>query len=132
MVPRVLFVVACVLFSQLAGCGPAENERFPVSGQVTFKGSPLSNGTIEFEATDGSHRSGSVITAGKYTISATQGLKAATYVVKVSAVESKQGATDAPPGPESMGAEQANQEQIPAEFNRESKLTHDKARRGRG
>ncbi len=104
------------------GCGAGTNGRFPVSGNVTLAGKPLKSGTIEFEATDGSHRSGSVVTEGKYSIPAPQGLRPATYIVKVSAIESQQGDSAAPPGPESMGADQANKELIPAEFNRNSTL----------
>ena len=122
---RALSLVIMLLCPVLAGCGTASNGRFPVSGQVTLKGSPLKTGTIEFEATDGSHRSGSTVDNGRYTVPATQGLLPGTYVVKVSAIESSQSATAGPPGPESMGAEQSNRELIPAQFNRESKLTHE-------
>ncbi|MFO1040521.1 MAG: hypothetical protein U0941_01990 [Planctomycetaceae bacterium] len=118
--------VLCVFLSVCTlGCGAGSNGRFPVSGNVTLADKPLKSGTIEFEATDGSHRSGTVITDGKYSIPAPQGLRPATYTVKVSAVESQQGDSAAPPGPESMGAEQSNKELIPAEFNRNSTLKYE-------
>ncbi len=119
------WVLLAVLTVQLSGCGAGSNGRFPVSGQVTLSGNPLKSGTIEFEATDGAHRSGAVVTGGKYSIPAPQGLRPATYTVKVSAIESQQGDSAAPPGPESMGADQANKELIPAEFNRNSTLKYE-------
>jgi len=127
MIRRVMLLVPLVLLLSSLGCGSqSTNGRFPISGQVTLHGNPLETGTIEFETSDGSHRSGATIGGGKYSIPANQGLLPGTYVVRLSAIESSQPAPAAgPPGPESMGAEQANRDLIPVEFNRESKLTHE-------
>jgi hypothetical protein len=117
------FTVLLGLF--LAGCGEDTGGRLPVSGNVTFQGSPLKTGTIEFELPDGSHRTGTTITDGKYSIPASQGLIPGTYIVRVSSVESSEAAPAGPPGPESAGAEQKNKNLIPAEFNTSSQLKHD-------
>ena len=123
---RRLLLTMFLLGLNLAGCGSASNGRFPVSGQVTLHGTPLATGSIVFESKDGSQRGGTTVEEGRYSIPAELGLLPGMYVVRISAVESSQKAsTSAPPGPESMGAEQFNRELIPAEFNKDSKVTHE-------
>lgn len=123
---RRALLVILVLGIGLTGCGAESNGKFPVSGQVALKGAPLKSGTIVFETTDGSQRGGASIEAGRYSIPAALGLLPGTYVVRLSAVESsKEASSDAPPGPEAMGAELTNKELIPPDFNKDSKLTHE-------
>ena len=45
-------VVLSVLVAVHAGCGPSGPVRYPVSGEVTWEGEPVTKGYIVFEAAD--------------------------------------------------------------------------------
>jgi hypothetical protein len=64
----------------LSGCGPRGPERFQLTGEVTFDGSPVPSGVIRFEADATLGNSGpvgyAVIKDGRYT-TAEQGSKGA-------------------------------------------------------
>jgi hypothetical protein len=44
--------VLSILFAVLAGCGPSGPVRYPVSGEVTWEGEPVTKGYIVFEPAD--------------------------------------------------------------------------------
>jgi len=116
-------VLASTLFLMFCGCdGGGSDGRRAVSGTVTFQGQPLKTGSIEFSSPEG-ERGGASIVDGAYSIPAAKGLLPGVYTARVSSVVSSQPAP-AMPG-ESAAIEKANKDQIPAEFNTQSKLTYE-------
>jgi hypothetical protein len=105
-------LLACV------GCdsGP---RRMAVSGNVTWKGAPLKDGTISFIPLTTGTQSGTGISEGKYSISREQGLSPGMYRVSIN---SPDGMTpidpNTPPGP---SGNFASKERIPSDFNENSK-----------
>jgi hypothetical protein len=115
-------VGATILSAATTGCGP-DNPlgRKALSGTVKMDGSPLENGTIEFQPLDGGVQSGDVITGGTYSIPAHQGATPGKYrVVIIDTYETpplKEGqmpGDDLPPPPKSK---------IPPSWNSKSQQT---------
>lgn len=72
----------------LVGCGGSKysgNQRFPLSGQVTFDGQPVDLGSISFVPTGGNNTraTGGVIKDGKYDIPEENGPNAGSYRVEI-------------------------------------------------
>jgi hypothetical protein len=113
-----------------AGCGPAGPPRYGVTGEVTFQGQPLEQGSILFAGTGGTaDRGGAPIMRGRYEIPAEQGLTAGHYLVQISsgdparptAVETEV-AVETKDGPSTLKmTDIVGEERIPAEFNTGSK-----------
>jgi hypothetical protein len=51
-----------------SGCGEQREPLYPVSGEVTFEGEPLAEGTIAFVPLDGRTPHSTPVTAGKYEV----------------------------------------------------------------
>jgi len=113
-----LFVFAGLLVG-LAGCGREGTDRLAVKGTVNFEGKPLPKGTVMFELDDRANPfvSGCPIEDGKFAISQAQGLKAGTYLVRISSAEGVVKDKDQPPGESGPVAK----ERIPASWNVDSK-----------
>ncbi len=65
-----LMFVGCVV--AIGGCGETGPETIPVSGTVTYKGTPLSTGTVRFNPVDpktGRPAEGTITSDGKFTLS---------------------------------------------------------------
>ncbi len=109
----------------VAGCGgQAVDGRYPISGNVSFKGQPLEKGTLEFSTSDRSQLTGATIEKGKYSVPAEQGLKPGKYTVKISSTDDgAAGGPPPPPGPENTN--QVAKELIPEDYNLNSKITAD-------
>lgn len=106
----------------LAGCGQ-DNElgRRAVTGQVTFQGQPLEQGTIRFQPQEAQGvASGAIVRQGKFEILEEQGLPPGKYQVQLSAAGAEGSGVDptAPPGESKVVAK----ELIPATFNTKSTL----------
>jgi len=100
-----------------SGCAGGKN---PVTGNVTFDGTPVADGDITFESTDpGGVSEGGKIKDGKYTVHAKPG----NYKVKITAVREIPGKK----GP--MGFEPATEDYIPTKYNASTEL---KAEVGKG
>ncbi len=92
---RCLAVLAVPALIILASCGGTDDglgKRYPVSGTVTYNGSPLEKGEISFVAEDMSKNFGATgtITNGSYTLSMGgdgAGAQAGKYKVTISAKE---------------------------------------------
>jgi hypothetical protein len=123
MMRSLLFAMAGVSLLLFSGCmGGDTGGRYPVSGKVTFQGQPLKSGSIEF-TTDSGERGGASIVDGAYDIPGQNGLMPGTYTVRVSSVTSAHAAPEMPG--ESAAIEKSNKDQIPAEFNTQSKLSYE-------
>jgi hypothetical protein len=122
---QLCFLLSVLVVFAYCGCGEDSGGRLPVSGTVTYQGAPLKEGFIEFDAQDGSHRTGASITEGAYSLAGSKGLAPGKYTVRVTSVKSDAPATVEPPGPEAAKIEQENKETIPAEFNTASTLTYE-------
>ncbi|WP_152099134.1 hypothetical protein [Lacipirellula parvula] len=101
-----------ILSSALAGCGPAGPTKYPVQGQVTFKGEPIVKGTMTLIPDSPAGRTATApIADGKYSAELTEG----SWTVNVQAVRET--------GPVIPALGEAPREQfIPAKYNRESTL----------
>lgn len=111
--------VAAVMVALTLGCGGASDSlgRRPISGKVTLAGQPLAQGTISFDPIGKGTSSGAQITNGEYSIPQASGLPPGQYIVRIS---SPIGGTEAPEVPGE--SDQVAKEQIPSEYNSNSKL----------
>ena len=114
-----LFAVS-MLIAELAtccisGCGGGGIPRYEVSGKVTFNGTPVEKGEISFVPDKpGMAPDGGVIEKGEFRFAATEGKK----TVQIRASRPIPGQR---PGNSDMGP--LYEDYIPAQFNRQSKLT---------
>ncbi|MCA9162876.1 MAG: hypothetical protein KDA59_13615 [Planctomycetales bacterium] len=109
-------LLAVVAFS---GCGGEDyGDRQAVRGNVTFKGSPLDQGTIQFTPKSGSTFGAAEIKNGQYEIPVEGGLSPGAYEVRVSSGDSAAPASDPLPGESGPPAK----ERIPEEYNSKTTL----------
>jgi hypothetical protein len=107
-----------------AGCGGGGGDNLPrqaVSGSVTFEGTPVSHGFIQFRPVDTgpTAEAGGEIKDGKYAIPREQGPVAGGYRVSITSTEATaSGTTGGMPGEAGPGA----RELIPAKYNVASTL----------
>ena len=110
--------------SFLSGCAERSGpDRQPVSGNVTFEGEPLDQGTIQFTPTARTGiGSGAAIADGEYTVPQDKGLPPGEYRVMIFSAkldaEASEMAVVGPPG-----SSELMPERIPPEYNALSKLT---------
>ena len=81
--PRALATAA--LFAAavwLAGCGPAGPRKGVVEGQVTFKGAPVTEGTVSFQR-PGSAAEAQLGPDGRYSIAEDGGLPVGEYIITI-------------------------------------------------
>ncbi|MEZ6089452.1 MAG: hypothetical protein R3C05_15775 [Pirellulaceae bacterium] len=105
----------------LLGCGGEDyGDREPIKGTVTFKGSPLDQGTIQFTPKSGGTFGAAEIVNGQYEIPVAGGLSPGTYEVRVSSGDPTVPASDPLPGESGPPAT----ERIPPEFNAKTTLEY--------
>ena len=113
-------LVSCLGVALVTGCDQGETGgRLAISGNVTFQGSPLDQGTIEFTSTGEGPAAltGAMIQGGSYEVPAAQGLPPGTYRVRISSVaEDASAPPPEMPGMPGEGGGEA-QERIPAEYS---------------
>ena len=61
-----LFLSLMIALCLAAGCGPAKHPTGPVSGQVTYKGKPLTKGRVIFIHEKGPYAYGDISPNGRY------------------------------------------------------------------
>lgn len=126
---RHCFVGVFLLGLCLFGCSSNKTSgRVSVSGSVSLKGVPLSEGVIQFEPLEKQNTSAAVpLVGGNFTISAANGLQPGMYLVRVSTSEeeSKPLNPDAPltPSGENLPGSKAEAKKpgIPPEWGAKSK-----------
>jgi hypothetical protein len=109
-----------LLLLVLVGCSRSQNRR--VWGEVSFKGVPIQDGSIELIPIEGTGGPsvGSPITEGAYDIPAAKGpLANGTYQVKLVAVRDT---GRFPPGPRYAKSMTIREDIFPEEYNTKSKL----------
>src|SRR5437868_13593796 len=79
------FIFGALVTAALAvGCGSADPlGRKAISGAVTFSGSPLDKGAIEFHPLEGGVQSGGLVNAGRYSIAKGDGPTPGKYRVVI-------------------------------------------------
>jgi hypothetical protein len=118
----IVFVAVCVC-PVLGGCGGSASS---VSGEISYAGKPIENGSIRFFPTQGTEGAGAIaaITDGKYSVDADRGLIAGSYMVQVTAMQ-KTGRVIRPkevmPG-DDPSPQQEELQIIPAQYNTTSSL----------
>jgi len=113
-------IVIIIALCFLSGCS-AESKRHPIQGEITFKGQPVTEGSIQFHPlvpTEG-YLEGAMIQAGRYKIAADKGLSPGKYQVLVSAPDYKGKKPDPTAAP---GAVYQSKELFPAIYNTKSTL----------
>ncbi len=121
-------LLLAVLLYFLSGCS-AENQRHPIQGEITFKGQPVTEGSIQFHPlvpTEG-YLEGAMIQAGRYSISAQKGLIPGRYQVLISAPDYKGKKPDPNSAP---GAVYQAGELFPDIYNTKSNLSVEVTPRG--
>jgi hypothetical protein len=127
------FSAALVLLTTLAvgGCGSGSDTsapdnvyaRFPVSGTVTLNGTPLAEGTIQFEPA--AETTGPTVTGeirqGKFTIERPQGPVAGKHKVQISGIPPVKVKENEEPG----GTPRSVSDPVPAKYNTETTLETD-------
>ena len=81
----------------LVGCGQHDPELKEVSGMVTYRGTPLAPGKIEFSTEEGT-QAFAAIHDGKYTVAAVAGLEPGHYRVSIVSMHLRSH-SDEPPQP---------------------------------
>lgn len=124
-IPRALEWALLALVAGLVGCGGPDydgDQRFPLSGTVTFNGEPVDNvGNISFLPMEGEKKgrvSGGIIQGGKYTVSEARGANAGKHKVQIHWYK--------PTGKQVMQSGQLvdeHKEAIPDKFHKNSELT---------
>ncbi|MDD3469576.1 MAG: hypothetical protein PHE53_06290 [Thermoguttaceae bacterium] len=112
-----LFLMGILLLS-LPGCGEDSQGRKDVTGSITLDGTPVTDGTIQFEPCGKQAertRSGAPIVDGKYSIDLGKGLAPGEYLVRISSKKDTGKTTTT-----GMGQEAIYKEMIPQEFNTNS------------
>jgi hypothetical protein len=119
MINKSSFLLVFCLFIIVLGCtNPNPQNRLKIEGEVTLGGQPVNSGNIEFEPIGNQAertQSGSVITDGRYSIPAPQGLVAGEYRVRISVMEEVPGSRIDNPDPMLTKVEYRNI--APPEFN---------------
>jgi hypothetical protein len=129
--PPVLLLPLVLAALVAAGCGDSGPKRYPISGTVTFKGSPIEDGIISFEPMDNEPtKEGSTIRKGKYTIPKDKGLTVGKYQVRIYAGdgtsgEGNAGITRAADPKPKRGFKGEGIERVPAEYNTKSTLVRE-------
>ena len=114
------FFLASLAAVGLAGCGSGNKLR-PVSGTITYQGTPLDTGSVTFLFTEPpGPAGGALITNGKFEIAAPRGLEPGTYRVQIS---SPKGVGERTPEQVATGASAPAKERIPPKYNTESEVT---------
>ena len=112
-----------------AGCG---NQKFPIAGEVTFDGQPVSEGVISLEPADGrGPTTGGKIIDGKYQLMSAASPLPGKKIVRISAGR-KTGRKIRPPGiqaPEGNLIDEIDR-YIPPMYNTQSTLTCDVSAQG--
>jgi hypothetical protein len=102
------------------GCGDSSG-RQKISGEVSFKGKPVDQGSIEFLPGPGvASHAGAVIENGRYTITAEKGLLPGLYAIKISWPD-LQGRSDEAPGVPAA----ITMDLIPSKYNSKTTLTRE-------
>jgi hypothetical protein len=103
----------------VVGCGD-NSGRQRISGEVTFQGRPVDQGSIEFLPGPGvASHAGAVIENGRYTIPADKGLLPGLYAIKISWPE-RQGRPNEVPG-----VPAGSRDLIPSKYNSKTTLTRE-------
>jgi hypothetical protein len=113
----------CFLSLVALGCGSGPR-RVGLEGDVSYRGRPIKQGTIQFEPFDAknSYSAGAMIVDGHYSIPRAKGLLPGTYSVKISATEPKAPAPSPDGNPDGM---LVVRELLPARYNMKTQLTED-------
>ena len=115
-----LSIFMAMSLAAIAGCSSEGAGQYEVSGEVTFQGKALDQGTIQFDPDDTAtcNNGGAVIVNGKYSIAKQRGLKPGVYTIRISAGD----ATDMSPPKEAPGqARPVAKDRIPENWNINSK-----------
>lgn len=110
---KLFCVVAFAAAMTVFGCGPSRPPTYTASGTVTFEGTPVADGDIQFEPEDNPalRAEGGKITSGKYTVKVNPGKN------KISIRASKPN-----PDKKSMMGEPIPEDYIPDHYNSASIL----------
>ena len=117
---RALAYVALLCCLPLVGCGGPENNFKAVSGKVSFQGSPVPEGAIQF-CTDSASpvvSGGAMIRDGQYQLPREHGLGPGKYLVRITSTER----IDNPDKAKNEMAPFFTRERIPAKYNTQSEL----------
>ncbi|MEX0728487.1 MAG: hypothetical protein WEB58_04925 [Planctomycetaceae bacterium] len=120
-----MFCVAALATVTLSGCGDSGPERASISGQVTFDGQPVEDGTISFVPAGDTQGpvSGDRIVNGTYTIPADKGPVIGSHKVEIKAT--RKTGEKIPAVPPATGEMEVTEDYIPAKYNTETTLTAD-------
>jgi hypothetical protein len=113
----------CICLIGVAGCG-SDSDRLEVTGQVNLDGAPLDSGSIQLTSAGGERliASGAAIENGEFTIPQEKGLPPGTYLVEVSAPDSKAPMVAYKAGPGEPALPATAPERVPAEYNKDRKV----------
>jgi hypothetical protein len=109
-----------VVILLMAGCGASKSS---VTGEVSFAGRPIENGSVRFFPVESTPGPGAVtaISDGRFEIGEQQGLVAGKYVVQITAVQ-KTGRIIRSESWVETGPQEEERQIIPAKYNLRSEL----------
>jgi hypothetical protein len=115
----------------LSGCtGQKKLEKMPISGTVSYKGTPVGTGVVMFRPEPGSNvpPAAANITNGEYMATGEAGIAAGTYRVEIEAYEEdKTASNELSPGgldrpPATLGMPRVRKQYLPEKYNTKSTL----------
>jgi hypothetical protein len=123
---RLFLILILFVFFTISGgmgCSPSQSS---LSGTIMLNGQPLNEGSIQLIPESGNtiySPTGATIRNGQYKIPADPGISEGTYTVRISSPKAKEGTTFSINDPKSLPRRVQMIEQIPPEWNHESKNT---------
>ncbi|MCA9007808.1 MAG: carboxypeptidase regulatory-like domain-containing protein [Planctomycetaceae bacterium] len=114
--------ILCSCLLLLTGCGQSTDEMAltPVSGTITYQGTPIAEGVIRLVPQAGSSAPvrTTQINAGNYEFSERSAVKPGTYQVEISAYQGETGL----PGDQPGGSSTSRKQYLPEQFNTKSTI----------
>ena len=118
-----LILLGLTAVAPLAGCGKA-SDRVLASGKVTYRGEPVANGEIRFDAIGGTTQpAGASIRDGQYQVVGKGGVPVGNHRVSITAFRPNPSASATPSGAGPLGGGGVPIQYLPAKYNTQSELT---------
>lgn len=95
--PRLLLLLLLLLTAVLLGCGGSDADKGVVRGQVTFAGTPVSDGFIRFESQTGISENIDLDKEGKYLVRSYEGAGLPPGLYRVAVLPRIAAASTSPP-----------------------------------
>ena len=116
---RIVGSILVVAVSLSLGCSGQSGDRLEVTGEVTFAGNPLPNGSISFVSIDSGTSAGASLEDGTFRIPLSRGPEPGSYRVEI---VSYQGTGEMSEDPDTGEPAETLRQVVPGRYNEQSEL----------